>query len=324
MAIGVFVLNPVVQLTSDILNGGLRLYESGIPVLLFLMVWTITLSNRRLPAIYVVLFPIAFLNLVFIAVVSAIRTGFGSGIEWKGRLVRCGKPDLPDPYILNAVTMYRVVSFVVYAAVLAVVMVYNKLVFGLRVKGKEVLSSIRGGFFLISNHTLYLDPGIVAHAIFPRRTYFSALEETFDLPVLGGFIRLLGAFPLPHQSTIPRILPAIEWALRRGRCVHFFPEGELTHYRKVPAEFHNGVFYLAGRLNVPVVPVTLIVQKRRILEHTLGRPFVKVTVEIGEPLFPVHYRTDAGRRRAARRMATDARERMVAAIEETANTPLST
>lgn len=317
VAIGVFILNPVFQLAADFASNGVVFSPALFPVGLFLLIWSMTLQDRNLPVGYSLLYPIAFINLIFIATVSAIRTGFGSGIEWKGRLVRCGNPDLPDPYILNAITIYRLCSFVVYSTVLVIVMIYNKLVFGLRVRGRDILFSIPGGFFLISNHTLYLDPALVAHAIFPRRAYFSALEETFDLPILGGFIRLLGAFPIPHNCAIPRILPAIEWALRRGRCVHFFPEGELTHYAKYPASFKSGVFYLASRLDVPVVPVTLIVQDRKFFGLRPGKPFVRVTVDIGEPMFPRQFSVEASTREAVRKMAHTARERMKVTLEET-------
>ena len=177
------------------------------------------------------------------------------------------------------------------------------------------LSTIDGGYFLISNHTLYLDPGVIAHAIFPKRTYFSAMAETFERPFLGGFIRLLGAFPLPERACFQRIMPAIEWALRRGRCVHFFPEGELTHRGQDPAEFHAGVFYLANRFDVPVLPVTLVIEDRYLLGVRLGGPFIRVTVVIGEPIRASGNREASTKasespKIVANRMAYQAREQM--------------
>ena len=38
---------------------------------------------------------------------------------------------------------------------------------------------------LVSNHTLLLDPGVIAHAIHPRRTYFTMLEQTASAPWLA-------------------------------------------------------------------------------------------------------------------------------------------
>lgn len=326
LAISGLIIAPFHAWLRDMLAGGLSHYPSAVPVLLFLLVWGITLLDRGLPAYQALLYPVAFANLVAVGVVSTLRTGFGRGIEWKGRLVRVGRGDLPDPEILNAVVLYRLLSLLVYTIVLSAVVVYNKVIFGLRVNGRHHLRGIDGGFFLISNHTLYLDPGIIAHAIFPRRAYFSALAETFERPFIGGFIRLLGAFPLPHGPRLHRIIGAIDWALRRGRCVHFFPEGELHHRNQVPAEFHEGVFYLADRFDVPVVPVTLIIGERRLFGMNLPRSLVRVTVDIGEPIRSEvadlhdsrHNRGAAGRREHARTMAELARARMTESIQQAA------
>jgi chlorobactene glucosyltransferase len=200
VAIFVLILLPFWQWCGDIADGGLRYYPSALPVLLFLGMWSAALRDRGLPPYLGLVYPLAFANLLFLGLVSTLRTGFGGGVEWKGRLARVESGDLPDPDILNAV-----------------VVVYNKLVFGLKVYGREHLREIHGGFFLISNHSLYLDPAVIAHSVFPRRVYFSAMAATFERPILGEFIRLLGAFPLPRESCLRRIMPAIEWALRRGR-----------------------------------------------------------------------------------------------------------
>ena len=314
VAIAVFILMPFRRFCLDVVSGGLQFYTSVLPVSLFFLVWQIALLDRGLPVYAALLYPVSFANLVILGAISTIRTGFGRGVEWKGRLVRIGRADLPDPDIINAVALYRLFSFVVYSAVFAVVVAFNKVVFGFRVNGRAHLRAMKGGFLLISNHTLYLDPAIVAHAIFPRRTYFSALAETFDRPFIGWFIRLLGAFPLPTRSCMRRIMPAVEWALRRGWCVHFFPEGELTHYNQDPLEFSEGVFWLAERYGVPVVPVTLVLSDRILMGIRLPRPFIQVTVEIGEALTASEFTLGISRRQAIRQMAIAAREQVSQSI----------
>ncbi len=324
VAIWLAVIRPWFLLAGGIASQGLAYNPAIVPVLLFTITWTLALHDRGIRSALGLLYPFAFANLVIIGVVSAVRTGFGKGVLWKGRLVRCGRPDYPDPDILNAVTLYRFASTVVYSIVFAAVVVYNRLVFGLCVHGRHNLREVDGGFFLISNHTLYLDPGIIAHAIFPKRTYFSAMAATFERPFIGPFIRLLGAFPLPERLCIQRITPAIEWALRRGRCVHFFPEGELTHRSQEPAAFQNGVFYLAARFDVPVVPVTLVLEDRYIMGVALPRPFVRVTVVIGRPIYADQFSRDASRlpestgrspKAIARAMASEAHDRVMRSIE---------
>jgi chlorobactene glucosyltransferase len=315
VAITLLIVLPVREAYLDIAANGVGLYPSAGPVILFLVLWTLTVFDRGLPPWVAFFYPLAFANLVVIGLFSMLRTGFGRGVEWKGRPVRIGREDLPDPHILNAIVLYRFLSFVVFNLTLIFIALYDTLFFGLRVRGRKHLQSIDGGFFLISNHSLYLDPGIIAHAIFPRRTYFSALAETFERPFIGEFIRLLGAFPLPTESCIKRILPAIEWALRRGRCVHFFPEGELSRYSQEPADFHEGVFFLAQRFDAPVVPITLVVTNRQLFGHKLKPPFIRVTVDIGPPLYPSEFASGQGRSEAIRSMAKTAREQMAERIE---------
>ena len=96
--------------------------------------------------------------------------------------------------------------------------------------------------------------------------------------------------------------------------MHFFPEGELDHYNQQPNDFHDGVFYLAERFDVPVVPVTLVIQDRLLFGRPLRKPLIQVTVEIGSPILPEPSR-GAGRKASAHRMAMVARKQMVASIQ---------
>ena len=310
------VLLPFLIWVDAVLHGGWARSDLAVPPLIFLVMWIIAITDRGIHPAFAVMYPLSFVNIVLIAISSTLRTGFGAGIEWKGRLVRCGRSPLPDPEILNVVGLFRLVSFSIYSLALLLVILYTTLFYGLRIHGRKRTKGIRGGFFLISNHSLYLDPGIIACSVFPRRAYFSAMEETFERPFVGKFIRLLGAFPLPKASCIRRITPAIGWALSRGKCVHFFPEGELHHYGQDPTDFEAGVFYLADRFQVPVVPITLVVKPRRLFGLELPRPFIRVTAEIGMPLHPSDFdvRGFTNRRAKAHAMARAANDRVTSTI----------
>ena len=114
------------------------------------------------------------------------------------------------------------------------------LVYRVRIKGKENLPR-NGGAVLVSNHTLLLDPGILAHAIRPRRTYFTMLEETALIPFLGTFVRLLGGVPIPERPGALRTLDAAaRTALREIGFIHFFPEGECYRENQEIQPFHPG------------------------------------------------------------------------------------
>jgi chlorobactene glucosyltransferase len=85
---------PLVNLVYQMLSRGSVLYAS-IPVLLFLASWYKTLSDRKLRALLVFLYPIVFFNLLWLTFVSILKTGYGKGALWKGRLVKCHLPE-PD------------------------------------------------------------------------------------------------------------------------------------------------------------------------------------------------------------------------------------
>src|SRR5271157_1677145 len=108
--------------------------------------------------------------------------------------------------------------------VLTAVRLFAWTVYRLRVHGRENLRGLDAAV-IVSNHTLLFDPGIIAHAISPRRTYFTMLEETALIPYLGTFVRLLGAIPITEGPGSLRVLEqAAGTAMRTLGFLHFFPE----------------------------------------------------------------------------------------------------
>ena len=75
--------------------------------------------------------------------------------------------------------------------------------------------------------------------------------------------------------------------------MHVFPEGECYLWNQQIRPFQLGEFYLACRLEMPVVPVTSVLHERRwfgrqyfhLAGLTLRIP-PQVTVVIGQPVYP--------------------------------------
>ena len=61
---------------------------------------------------------------------------------------------------------FRFLSSVVFGLTLLMVVAFNQAFYGIRIHGRKNLRVTRA--FLVSNHSLVLDPAIVAHAIRPR------------------------------------------------------------------------------------------------------------------------------------------------------------
>ena len=215
-----------------------------------------------------------------------------------------------------------------YHLVVALVRVFDWLVYRVRIKGRENLPR-SGGAILVSNHTLLLDPGILAHAIRPHRTYFTMLEETALIPFLGTFVRLLGGVPIPERpGALLALDAAARTALRELGFIHFFPEGECYRESQVIQDFHPGAFLLASRLNVPLVPITTVLHETRVRGRSsfqiAGKDIFlppRVTIVIGVPvrapltLLPITGQDGASLKRAAKNLSEQVRASMQATID---------
>jgi 1-acyl-sn-glycerol-3-phosphate acyltransferase len=155
-----------------------------------------------------------------------------------------------------------------------------RMVFGYKVSGTTHIKNIKHGI-LVSNHCHYLDPGFIASAIWPRRCYFSGMEQTFRGNILfSWFIRALGGFPIPDEHPGRIVRPIGEILKKKRRLIHFFPEGSMHPYHEHLLEFKTGAFSLANFFGVPVIPIVEIQRKRRPF------PFAAIEMHILQPIYP--------------------------------------
>jgi 1-acyl-sn-glycerol-3-phosphate acyltransferase len=228
-----------------------------------------------------------------------------------------------DPFV-NSSLGFRLWSHFTYYTVLWAVMLVSWLIYHLKVEHRENLRHIRPAL-LVSNHTLLLDPGILATVVLPFRTFYTMLEETALIPALGTFVRLLGAVPIPEDTRqFRRFEKDVRDALHRRGLVHFFPEGECFLWNQEIQPFRPGVFLLAARLRVPVIPVAIVLHRRSWNGHASFRLFgrkipipPRATVIIGKSLRPdpPHQGSPASLRAAAESLRRRAMEEIQAMID---------
>jgi 1-acyl-sn-glycerol-3-phosphate acyltransferase len=114
-----------------------------------------------------------------------------------------------------------------------------------------------GPFILMSNHQSNFDILSLLAAL-PRRIYWIAKKELFDIPIFGPSMRRGGYIPL-DRSDGRKALKSMENAaaiIRGGSSVVMFPEGTRSRDGQL-LPFKRGGFMLAVRAGVPVVPVTI-------------------------------------------------------------------
>lgn len=161
------------------------------------------------------------------------------------------------------------------------------------VEGMERLP--RSGVLLCPNHASNWDPILVALKLpINYRLHIMAKEELFKNPLLGWFLKKVGAFPVSRGSSDINAVKQSIQALKDGDNLLIFPEGTTIHngvgYTDgLPAHAKAGVAMIGVRTGATLVPVFVDGEKKL---------FRRTRIIFGAPYEP-HY---TGRRGTAEEM----------------------
>jgi long-chain acyl-CoA synthetase len=128
--------------------------------------------------------------------------------------------------------------------------------FRLRVTGVERLPRT-GPFLLAANHASYLDPFAIAAAVPSSvfaRLHFVGWQAYFHNIFTAWVARVGHVIPVGMEASLVTALRAVGFALRQGRCVLIFPEGQRA-VNGALQPFRHGIGIVACELGIPVVPV---------------------------------------------------------------------
>lgn len=168
-----------------------------------------------------------------------------------------------------------------------------------------------GPLILVSNHVHIIDPPLVA-ASAGRRVHPMAKRELFEVPLIGWWFWLWGAFPVRRFSGDMGALRVARNYLRSNEVVLMFPEGTRSRGAGMRAAL-PGAAMVAVLAKSPIVPVA-ITGSRIAVPGVFwqwiyrGRPVIRV--EFGEPFVMEGHRADSRGAEAA----TDAIMRRIAAM----------
>lgn len=131
------------------------------------------------------------------------------------------------------------------------VRVFFWLMGGYQVSGAENIPR-EGPVIVAPNHVSMVDPPLVAITV-PRTVKIMAKNELFQVPVFGGIIAHLGAFPV-HRGRPDRaaLRKAIE-VLEEGWPLVVFPEGTRGNGKEL-GPLEKGILLMANKTEAPVVP----------------------------------------------------------------------
>ena len=150
-----------------------------------------------------------------------------------------------------------------------------------KVIGRENIPK-KGGVLVCANHVSYIDPPALGAGT-TRQLHFMAKLELFQIPIIGLFIKGLGAFPV-KRGTADRgaLKKAVEY-LQAGKAVAMFPEGQRSlEGELLPAE--PGVGMIVLRSKAPVIPVALVNTEKLLPPHSSFFKCSNVKVIYGKPI----------------------------------------
>lgn len=180
-------------------------------------------------------------------------------------------------------------DFLYYGIAIPVLTVLLKILYDLKIEGRENIQNITSGAVSVSNHVLFLDCAMTGIAFRKQKIYYTTLEQSFKIPFVRRLIKLLRAIPIPKSIENKKyFVKAIDELLQKGNIIHFYPEAALRPYCNKIRHFKNGAFDFAVRNQVPIVPLVYTFRKPKGIRKVFKKkPDVTLII-----LKPIKYNSD--------------------------------
>jgi len=202
-------------------------------------------------------------------------------------------------------------TIVYYGIAYPILTIILKIVFDLKIEGKENIKDIGAGAITVSNHVLILDCAMVGIACGKRKVYFTTREESFQIPFVRKLIKVLNAIPIPKKmSNKKQFIEEIGKLLKRGEIVHFYPEGSLEPYHIKIRRLKEGCFDLAIKNEVPIIPMVFTFREPKGIRKLIKRK-KDVTLTIGKSIWGEEGETKGERVEKLKRNVQEEMEKMV-------------
>jgi 1-acyl-sn-glycerol-3-phosphate acyltransferase len=136
----------------------------------------------------------------------------------------------------------------------------------------------------MANHQSDFDVLIVMAHI-PGQFRWIAKKELFKIPIFGKAMRSAGYIEIDRQNHEKAMKSLDEAAqkIREGKSVVTFPEGTRSKDRTIKP-FKQGLFHLAIKAGVPIVPISIIGAHEIMPKRTLKVRPGKITMIIDRPV----------------------------------------
>ncbi len=143
---------------------------------------------------------------------------------------------------------------------------YAKIKFKITYIGKEKLKKYKkSGYFVYVNHTQpFGDTLIPSIPIYPKRNFFIVNPENVSMKILGNFVQMMGAIPIPSNlDAMKNFKKAIEKTIRDNHAITIYPEAHIWPYYTKIRPFKNTSFTYPVELDVPAFCMTNTYQRQK-------------------------------------------------------------
>ena len=177
------------------------------------------------------------------------------------------------------------IYFLAYPAVFAVFRLLLRVLGRARATGEGYVPRT-GPVLYCPNHISDADPPTVFLCV-PRRAWFIAKSELFEIPVLGWFFHRFHGIPIKRDSADRAALRRAEGVLKRGEALVIFPEGRCSESGRLQ-RVQPGAALLSVRTGAPIIPIGLR-YTNEMLPYGAQVPRISrhpVRVDFGPPIRP--------------------------------------
>lgn len=211
-------------------------------------------------------------------------TGLAQGNDLNARIQM-----VPDPPLVTQVSVgNRPVEVVARFIFHMVCKTLLKLLFNVRVEGKEVLKDLPPPFIIAPNHRSFID-GLIIYSFFPFRTinqcFVLGLPQFFEKFPFSLIQRVGRVVLTGTQNTSVLSLQYAHEILRSGNPMCVFPEGKRSLDIDVEQP-KRGIGHVANITGAAFLPVYLSGTEKLFSRKAPGFHFAKLEMHILQPIYP--------------------------------------
>ena len=195
------------------------------------------------------------------------------------------------PYIDKSKS-FRFVRFWIRLLLFWIVFPLDWLRLGLKVKGKKNLKIykdvIKEGVISVTNHIHMWDYITLMRTVWPIKPYLLSWAPNVN-GENGFLIRMTGGIPIPENNLRGTMsyFKAVEQLLTKDKgWLQIYAEGSMWEYYAPIRPFKRGSAFFAVQFDKPIIPIAYSYRKPTWWRTLLFKQPARVTVNVGEPIFP--------------------------------------